>query len=164
MAYRMSASRKSLSSSIGRAIDQLEHQQALTPLRDWALPTLTPPIEAGSDAMPIAIAAPSLAVQAGASSLPNFVGAPTELDADDRTFTPSGSFTSQPSTRRWVSRLVLGKAVTQNLLPHGISMRAKKTVILCIRRKTRRSVILASGYGGGRHRSPKPNENSNLWC
>lgn len=164
LAYRMTASRKSLGSSIGRAIDTLEHQQPSSPLRDWALPTLAAPIALGSDAMSSTIAVSPLVAQVDTSSPLTFVGAPTELDADDRTFTPIGSHTSQPSTRRWVSRLVVGKAIAQNLLPHGISMRAKKSVILCIRRKSRRSAILASGNGGGSHKSPRTNKNSNIWC
>lgn len=39
-----------------------------------------------------------------------------------------------------------------------------KRVAVCVRRKTRREVLLAKGRGGGRNRRPRRNEWSNVSC
>lgn len=49
-------------------------------------------------------------------------------------------------------------------LPHGVAVEAKDDVILCIRRKSRRGVILALGQGGGFHKPPRRSPTSNIWC
>lgn len=39
-----------------------------------------------------------------------------------------------------------------------------KKIKLCVRRKVRKEVILASGKGGGNHRKPRRNEYSSIRC
>lgn len=56
------------------------------------------------------------------------------------------------------------KGRLRKMLPYGISLAAKESVLMCIRRKARRGVILALGNGGGYHRKPRRGPNSNIWC
>lgn len=46
----------------------------------------------------------------------------------------------------------------------GVSFDRPKSVLVCVRRNTRRQVLLAMGHGGGRHRPPRFNEYSQVRC
>lgn len=51
-----------------------------------------------------------------------------------------------------------------SLTANGIQFRAPSYVILCIRRKRRRSAIMASGRGGAKHKRARFNYSSQIWC
>lgn len=46
----------------------------------------------------------------------------------------------------------------------GVSFRHPRSVLVCVRRKTRREVLLAKRHGGGRHRPARLNEYSHVRC
>lgn len=49
-------------------------------------------------------------------------------------------------------------------LKQTVRFAVPKRIALCIRRKVRKEVILATGSGGGRHRKPRRNEFSDVRC
>lgn len=49
-------------------------------------------------------------------------------------------------------------------VPIGIGFKAPKQVAICIRRKIRKEVILATGKGGARHRKPTRSYYSEVFC
>lgn len=49
-------------------------------------------------------------------------------------------------------------------LKQVVAFAAPKRVLVCVRRKIRKEVILATGKGGGSHRKPRRTEFSNVRC
>lgn len=168
---------------VGRGIDRLERVEATASRFSPAL--FTPILQSSqnisnsSDAIaaPIADAAavgadflPDQDQDQGAagnffspsSSLSPAVRSPLVEIEDGRKITPSQMLF--PTERKWVSRLQVAKAQNRSFLPHGIAVKASSFVLLCIRRKSRRGVLLALGQGGGYHRPPRRAPNSDIWC
>lgn len=50
------------------------------------------------------------------------------------------------------------------VLPAGVAVKAKDHVLICIRRKSRRGVLVALGQAGGFHRPPRRSPTSDIWC
>ncbi|WMC01490.1 hypothetical protein [Microvirus D_HF4_329] len=132
----------------------------------------TPPLIklAGSDAMPLAIAAAaqeqvsSLDTASAASNL--FINNPVVADpvsqvSDHRTFKIDRNDLATMSGRS--SRQTVAKSFS-TALPYGVALKSKSSATLCIRRNIRRGVLLALGQGGGYHRKPRRNSTSNIWC
>lgn len=49
-------------------------------------------------------------------------------------------------------------------VPVGLGFRNASKIVLCVKRKMRREVLLAKGFGGGSHRKGKRKFTSNIWC
>lgn len=49
-------------------------------------------------------------------------------------------------------------------VPRRVVVREPNVAALCVRRERRREVLFAKGKGGGRHRKPRRNENSDIQC
>lgn len=165
MAFRMHPVRPSLHDYVGRSVDLVEtlrpDLELLDPplLRDTVSSLLFS--EPVSDAIaPSSIAA--VAVQAPASRLKTAVRGPTWLAPDGRNFTTVP--TNLPTQSRQLHTLEAPQAIKASYLPHGVKIRASKNVVMCIRRHTRRGVLLALGKGGGYHNRPRRTLNSNVWC
>lgn len=104
---------------------------------------------------------------------------PVDLIAieDRRTYHPD-PVAPLRSPRRWRHRLVLPapQPINSPLRPGRSAIRPKlfrssipvfqssKTLALCVRRKTRREVLLALGKGGGKHKRPRRNKWSGTKC
>lgn len=86
---------------------------------------------------------------------------------DRRTFRPDGAAKHTRSSRR--SRIPLVAHDTRGIrsnfsVPVHVAFKAPRYVAVCVRRKQRREVLLAKGFGGGKHRKPKLNSYSNVRC
>lgn len=185
--YRLQAP-ASIVRSIGRHVDTMErahefherYQVQSAQRNNFSLPTITLAslllaaqsnnIITAPDAMPSVIAASALMTapfqsaaslaseQSGYSTL---IGDPVSQVSDHRRFTPTD--TSFADLRGGQSRSQVGNAYSK-ALPYGIAFSNKTGTLVCIRRHTRRDVIMALGKGGGNHKPPRRNHNSNIWC
>lgn len=103
------------------------------------------------------------------SSLSEVRSSPREIE-DLRLFNPD-KFAPLRGPRRWKPRFIAAKAsratgsrASRAFVSAGVQFHVPSSVALCIRRKTRRQVILAKGHGGGGHRRPRRRAYSNIWC
>lgn len=185
--YHMTIARPSLHERVGRGIDRLERRAPLSVLtknseyKKLIQSIYLTPFLIGSDAAPQQAAtspnstllltpdtddisiAPEKHILFGDVSSPQspVTGSPTVSATVTRSINPTtGDF---PMYRNWVSRLTAAKAANF-ALPHGITVRQKSHVLFCVRRKSRRGVLLALGQGGGYHRKPRRNSTSDIWC
>lgn len=85
-------------------------------------------------------------------------------EVEDRRFIGSEGYSSP--LRRVDGRVLRGISAQKGAvsLPSAIKVPAEASVIMCIRRKTRRGVLLALGQGGGFHKKPRRGLTSNIWC
>lgn len=83
---------------------------------------------------------------------------------DGRVFHPESTRPLRRVSGRAVRRMQSAGAVLATFVPDAIEVPARDSVIMCIRRKSRRGVILALGHGGGFHRPPRRSPNSEIWC
>ena len=84
---------------------------------------------------------------------------------DRRRFHPLGPYRPAQASVRSARRLVVSQPThTRTKLPSGIRFADPHKVSLCVKRKTRREVIMAKGRGGGAHRRPRRNQWSEVKC
>lgn len=89
------------------------------------------------------------------------------LMEDRRLFHPERAFRPALSFPRAAARLVPGAVASsspRSFLASGVRFADPRRVAICVRRKTRREVIMASGRGGGFHRRPRRNFYSDVEC
>lgn len=86
---------------------------------------------------------------------------------DRRRYHPLGPYRPASAVSRSSRRLVVsrpGATQSRTRLPSGIRFADPQKVSLCVKRKTRREVIMAKGKGGGAHRRPRRNQFSDVKC
>lgn len=163
MAYRPRHVTQSNYVSSGRDVDRLEVSSGVwggaplsVPPSSYAMAPL--PIAAGYSAQ---VADPAEDLTQPAYSFFNAVRDQPQVVSDRRIFTPTPD--NIPSSKRWATKFEATKASRLNYVPHGIKLQASRYVLICLRRKARRAVLLATGQGGTNkkaRRTPK----SNIWC
>lgn len=122
-----------------------------------------------TDAMPEDIATLPLAPQVDPQVsvvIPAVRSRPLALD-DGRYFTPSPAY---PRTVRGQAARLIAAApgphphTQPKASPAQVLFRQPEHVQLCIRRWTRKRVILAAGHGGAGHKPPRIRETTSTWC
>lgn len=159
---------------IGREADEVVPRNV--PMRVSRLGVVFSPQRLGRDAL--SIATPSEG-GAGVSPAPSImpvgeywsdINDPTVVQStlpeveDDRLFHPDDARPLRRVSGRAVRRLSVSGSKLATYVPDAIEVPAEASVIMCIRRKSRRGVILALGQGGGFHRKPRRSPKSDIWC
>lgn len=142
----------SLSSSVGRDVDHLEVSPAL-PQSSYAIAP-----------SPIAASVTQVAdqeVDPLAYSFFPSVQVQPQVVTDRRIFTPTPE--NIPSSKRWAAKFEASQPQQLNYMTSGVKLQASPYVLICIRRKARRAVLLATGKGGT-NRKARRTPKSDIWC
>lgn len=159
---------------IGRHIDDIEdaptHSYSSAARSALILPVL------GRDAYAVAIglpdvsafplASPALRDWPMSSNVAAVRSTLTEVE-DGRMFSPAPLLEVPRTTGTRRARVVVPSATgpkARRASLSALSFDVPQSVILCVRRKARRQVLFAKGKGGGRHKRPRRNPNSKIWC
>lgn len=148
--------------SIGRAVDEVESRHAA---RSAIL--LDDHQTLGRDAADIATGPAFDLVQPWPVSSSNTAVRSILLEVEDgRTFNPD--IVRKPrSTRSWRPRLAVpmpGRSLSPGYGLSKVAFKYPRKIAVCIRRKIRKGVLMATGKGGGKHRRPRRNKYSSIWC
>lgn len=166
---------------IGRQVDALEKRPRFgVPQAIFILPEITATADRlGRDASSIATGSGRVALDElpawfsePVSSLYPAVRSSLTEDVDGRLFSPARGL-MRANRRRWRPRII-SPASKWRYGPRGArqgvytaagqTYQHASNVAVCIRRKRRRQVLMATGKGGGRHRRPLRGPNSQIWC
>lgn len=83
---------------------------------------------------------------------------------DRRTFHPEGNYRdARPLDNRFAINLITSHSTPVRKVSRT-SFSFPQNVSVCVRRNQRREIILALGKGGGGHRPPRRNEQSEISC